>query len=422
MSLEGRRSVPAWKTIAVAALAAAFLPASIFALHSAFGPGFGDAGTAKVTGLNDGAEGTGRTGGTESNAGAGTGVAGRTEVLPSPRADGRMRKAPATGTSAAGLEEGAAALPGMSADGAPPMEGGAGEVSGDGGKSRCGKEDDAALVEKLSEIAGRLRPLHVPLGKPGPHDWLARHREPGQTFREYVASRPTLPRGRRTVIFIQPIGGFGKEQWRIVGLTAEYLGICFHLPVRTRDAVPLDSIPARARRVHPAWGDRQILTGYILEEVLKPHLPDDAAACLGLTASDLWPGEGWNFVFGQASLSERVGVWSLYRNGDPAAGEEGFRLYLLRTLKTAAHETGHMFSMLHCTAWECNMCGSNHREESDRRPLWECPECMAKICWAAGAAPAERYRRLAAFCAASGLEKERAFYEKSFKLLEGREK
>ena len=38
---------------------------------------------------------------------------------------------------------------------------------------------------------------------------------------------------------------------------------------------------------------------------------------LAITAFDLWPGPGWNFVFGQASLTERVGVWSMARNGDP---------------------------------------------------------------------------------------------------------
>lgn len=30
-------------------------------------------------------------------------------------------------------------------------------------------------------------------------------------------------------------------------------------------------------------------------------------AVLGLAALDLWPGEGWNFVFGQANLTERRG-------------------------------------------------------------------------------------------------------------------
>jgi hypothetical protein len=33
--------------------------------------------------------------------------------------------------------------------------------------------------------------------------------------------------------------------------------------------------------------------------------PADALAYLALTASDLWPGEGWNFVFGR-DLPARV--------------------------------------------------------------------------------------------------------------------
>jgi len=176
------------------------------------------------------------------------------------------------------------------------------------------------------------------------------------------------------------------------------------------DAVPLSAIPARARRVHPAWGDRQVLTTYVLYDVLLPELPSDAAACIALTASDLWPGPGWNFVFGQASLRERVGVWSIYRNGDPDESEEAFRLCLLRTLKTATHETGHMFSMLHCTLYECNMCGSNHREESDRRPITLCPECVAKVAWATGADLPERYRSLEEFARANGLAEEAEAY------------
>ncbi len=90
---------------------------------------------------------------------------------------------------------------------------------------------------------------------------------------------------------------------------------------------------------------------------------------IALTTSDLWPGKGWNFVFGQARLRERVGVWSLYRNGDPDESEGAFRLCLLRTIKTATHETGHMFSLRHCTKYECNMCESNNSEESDRSPM-----------------------------------------------------
>lgn len=61
------------------------------------------------------------------------------------------------------------------------------------------------------------------------------------------------------------------------------------------------------------------------------------------------------------------------------------------------HETGHMFTMLHCTKYECLMSGSNHLGETDRRPVDVCPECMAKIAWAMKYQPNERYRKLSKF-------------------------
>ncbi|MGE5192634.1 MAG: Zn-dependent protease, partial [Deltaproteobacteria bacterium] len=64
----------------------------------------------------------------------------------------------------------------------------------------------------------------------------------------------------------------------------------------------------------------------------------------------LKPGEGWNFVFGQASLSDRVGVWSIYRFGNPEKSADDYKLCLRRTLATAVHETGHMLGIKHCTA------------------------------------------------------------------------
>ena len=106
------------------------------------------------------------------------------------------------------------------------------------------------------------------------------------------------------------------------------------------------------------------------------------------------------------------------RNGDPHGGDAEFRLCLLRTLKTASHETGHMFSMQHCTLYECNMCGSNHREEADRRPLWLCLHCLAKLCHATGADPIQRFKDLAAFSKRAGLKTEQEFYEKSLALLD----
>ncbi len=276
---------------------------------------------------------------------------------------------------------------------------------------------EAPSVKTLEAAMEKLRPLHQKLAKPGPGDWLSHHREPGQTFRQYIRSGPVRPDATRRVIYIQPLGEFTKTQRRVVTLTADFVGRYFNLPVKVQADLPLSLVPPGARRTHPSWGDKQILTGYVLEKVLLPRLPKDAFAYIAFTASDLWPGRRWNFVFGQASLRQRVGVWSIYRYGDPDAGAGHFRLCLKRTLSTATHELGHMASMYHCIAYECNMCGSNSLPESDRRPLAVCPECMAKVCWATRTDPVGRYRKLAAFCKANGLKKEAASYEGFLKAL-----
>lgn len=283
-----------------------------------------------------------------------------------------------------------------------------------GGRSAHRRTGDS---QRVSATIGKLKALHQKLGKPRRGDWLDQHEEAGQTFRQYLQARPVTPTGRRTVIYVQPLGSFTKEQRQIVELSAEYLGIYMNRPVKILRDLPLSIIPESARRVHPQWKVKQILSTYVLNDVLKPRLPGDAAAYIAFTATDLWPGRGWDFVFGQASLRNRVGVWSINRNGDPSKDDASFRLCLRRTLKTATHETGHMFSIPHCTAYECNMCGSNHREESDRHPLYLCPECHAKVTWATAAAPIGRYQRLAAFCQKHGLKDEQAYFTRAITAL-----
>jgi archaemetzincin len=263
-----------------------------------------------------------------------------------------------------------------------------------------------------------LRPLHAPLGRPRPGDWLSLHPEPGQTFDQYLACGPVLPTGARQVLYLQPLGAFTPQQQRILDRTADYLRIAFNRPVKVLPALPEVMVPTRARRRHPAEGQVQFLTSFVRNGLLKPRLPSDGAALLGLTATDLWPGEGWNFVFGDASLQDRVGVWSLARLGDPAKGPEAFRLCLLRTIKTAGHETAHMFSFQHCTRYECTLNGSETLDEADRTPLAFCPECLAKLCWATGREPLEHARRLADFCASAGLKREEAYYRKALAALQ----
>jgi archaemetzincin len=278
--------------------------------------------------------------------------------------------------------------------------------------------EDSERAERLSLLVERLKPLAEKLAKPGPLDWLSFHPEKGQTFRQYVASNPTRPTKARGTIFIQPLGGFTSTQRGLLKLTAEFLAVWFNAPIRFSEDLKLDVVPSTARRKNPDTHQEQLLTGYILDRVLKARLPRDAAAYLCFTASDLWPGQGWNFVFGHASLEDRVGVWSIARFGDPEASDENFRLVLLRTLKLATHECGHMFSLPHCIAYECGMNGCNSLEESDRHPLALCPECLAKVCWATRSDPTERYRKLIAFCRHARLKPEAEVYEKRLTAIE----
>jgi archaemetzincin len=270
---------------------------------------------------------------------------------------------------------------------------------------------------KLPPQFRRLVSLHQPLGEPRPGDWLAHHLEAGQSYDEYLRFKPVRPtKGRRT-IYIQPLGDFSPTQRKIVQLTAQYMGVFFQLPVRIRDDLPLSLIPEQARRKGSSYGDLQILSTYVLDKVLKPRLPADAVALTAFTTCDLWPGEGWNFVFGQASLKDRVGVWSMIRFGDPDHSQEALLLALRRTLATATHETGHMFSLAHCVFYECLMCGSNSLNEAERRPMWLCPQCLAKLCYATGANPEARFKALIGLAKTNGLKNEADFWQRSLEAM-----
>jgi archaemetzincin len=250
-----------------------------------------------------------------------------------------------------------------------------------------GPADEPAPVEV------KLRPLTQKLEK---SEWLENHSERRQTFRQYRDSDPVRWTKDRGVVYLCLIGDFGEEQQRVLDITREYMMVFFDVPVKVRKTIPLKDIPARATRVHPQWGDRQVLTTHVLDW-LKSDLPEDAMAYLAFTASDLWPGDGWNFVFGQASMADRTGVWSIYRNGDPARSKEAFQLCLKRTLGTASHETGHILSVPHCVEFECSMNGSNSLAEADRKPLHVCPPCLQKFCWNLQVEPVPYLRRLQAF-------------------------
>lgn len=241
-----------------------------------------------------------------------------------------------------------------------------------------------------------------PLPEPGPHDWLANHPEGGQTFEQFVGSRPHKPDADRRTIFFQPLEEFGDaapplpmlEKWAIV---------FFSIPVRV--LTPLTGVDrvVTARR-NPYTGTRQLLTGDILA-LLRRNLPTDAFCVIAITMNDLYPDPSWNFVFGQASLRERVGVYSFARYQTDADAN----LMLRRSCKVLAHETSHMFGIEHCIFFRCLLNGSNHLAESDARPMHLCGVDLRKLHSSVGFDVIARYRALEAFTRQADFTEESAW-------------
>lgn len=277
------------------------------------------------------------------------------------------------------------------------------------GSTLPAEPEDPLRLQAVRKSGLRIRPLNRVKTPPEPGDWLARHAEAGQTFEQYRASQPNRPTSRLTMLYIQPWGDFGPHQTRLIADTAEMLSRFYGIPAKTLDRMGLEGVPAYARPRHPDRGDERLLTSYALN-ALQAATPKDAVAVLAVTNADLAPGAGRRWVFGQASLIDRVGICSLYRQGDPATD---YSASLLRTTKTAVHETGHILGIMHCAAYECAMNGSGSREEADTRPLAFCSECEMKVWWACKLTAGPRYARLAAFAREHGLETEARFWEES---------
>lgn len=269
------------------------------------------------------------------------------------------------------------------------------------------KSSSAALPIECRKI----QELFAAFPEPQPGDWQYQQKEKKQTFRQYQLAKPTRVTKQRNVLFIQILGDIAQEQQEIVQKTADYLSLFFNLKVETLPPMSRQVVPFSARRIHPELGVRQLNATYIVSEILAPRLPKNAAGYMAFTAEDLYPGDGWNFCFGLALYRQRVGVWSLARNGD-AADPEQKKQVLRRTIRIASHELGHIFSLPHCVLYHCNMNGANSMEEADGTPLEYCPECLAKLKYACPIQFRDRWTKLKEFYQSNGLEEEAQFIDR----------
>jgi archaemetzincin len=249
-----------------------------------------------------------------------------------------------------------------------------------------------------------------PMPLPDPDDWLAQHPERPQSFDDYVREPHNVPDRQRNVIYLLPVGAFPATAPPLMEL-ANTVRAFFMLEVKTLPAVSLRDVNAKTR-INAKTRKRQLFAPDVLAW-LKTHLPEDAFGLVAVTMDDLYPDPTWNFVFGMASLKERVGVQSLARQDPEFFGEprpkDWQTLAGRRATWTLLHEISHMFGLTHCTYWRCVVAGSNSQEEADRSPLHACPVCLRKLHSAIAFDPAAREDALAAVFRRLGIDDEAAW-------------
>lgn len=210
-------------------------------------------------------------------------------------------------------------------------------------------------------------------------------------------------------LHVVPYGAFDPRTAPDLDAMATYAQAFFGVPVTVLDAVPESSVSRRART--GCDGQRQLHACDILDHISGTRLPRDSFCCVGVTMTDIFPREAWNYVFGLARAMDGAGVYSFARY-DP---DEAFfsaprelsaaesRTFMRRCLKVFLHETLHLLGLKHCVFANCLMRGSNHLGESDRKPVYLCPVCLRKLHAAVpGLDLLKRYQDLHTRCAEMG--------------------
>jgi archaemetzincin len=274
----------------------------------------------------------------------------------------------------------------------------------------------------LDDIPPALRPAfderaHRPLPRA-----VVRDGEPPQTYAQFLAERPPRSQPGARTIAILPIGEYPRgfvveyEAVRLVRspeptLIARFLEAWFGLPTRWLPAMSdevLERLPARELE-----GRRQLDATAVLEW-LRERRPADASCVLALTLEDLYADDA-AWVFGYASVVERVGVHSMLRY-DPgfadvtARGPEFEHVILTRALRVLAHEVAHMFGLRHCLHFECLMNATAGIEDLDRLPLHLCPVCLRKLWSVTGISIVSRWEQLVSLSDELALPAEREWF------------
>jgi len=253
----------------------------------------------------------------------------------------------------------------------------------------------------VAASAGEAPTLFKLLSKPKRGDWLADKEELGQTYAQYSKRYDpkkgmSLPRAACDGLLVCPIGAsFASEVGAkflphlVAYCTAFFPGMSVEV---LEKPVSLKTISSREND----FGHKQYLISDIFDFLNTDRgiTAKRRAFCrLAVTLEDIYPGDEWNYVFGQARPMERVGVFSFARHSpvfydgvhgiDAPSRLNGSQLlsWMRTNMHTMVHETCHMLGILHCVFWNCLMNGSNGPHDSTGSAFL-CPVCLRKLLYA----------------------------------------
>ena len=254
-----------------------------------------------------------------------------------------------------------------------------------------------------------LAKIHVKLCSYLEDDSLDWHEEKEQSYANYCAQLMVCPNDTINKIYILPLGSFNTLEMKLIKNTAEYISLFFMLETKVLEPVSDSIVSETARRIN--FGKEQLKTQYIFDSILKLRFPKDAICYMAITNIDLYPNENYNFVFGQANLFQRVDVSSYNRFIDNNLDNSNYDRCYEQIINTATHELGHMFSLKHCTSYECLL------NQIDKRPYWLCPECLAKLQWRIKFNVLKRYDKLIKYSEEHHFINEAKFYKLSKEIM-----
>eukprot|EP00937_MAST-01D_sp_MAST-1D-sp2_P001016 g1016.t1 len=297
----------------------------------------------------------------------------------------------------------------------------------------------AAPPRDISDVPPAFRPVLGTLFQrtkdPARGDWLDDYMEEGQTFASFTQRLCPVRADKHVhTIELVPVGPFNDDAPCLESLR-RFTAAFFCTPCRIGTPLQLASVNEEARR--GGSGQLQVTSGAVMRRLLLQRPARDVLCRMAVTMCDLYcikDGKRWNYLFGQARLNDRVGVFSFARylrlsgkrtrfpigwrgrthdydgcmcgggGGGGTLSAEQRKEVLYRSCKILAHETTHMFGVKHCTFFDCVMCGSNCEREAAGHPPFLCPIDLRKLQHCLGFDVCRRYEGLRSLIAQFGWE------------------